>query len=110
MSFHGMSTSFRMSSMIFHSMGTIFHENSMKQTHVEQSQLPHVGGNTLEGSAVGQSSCDGSGVQLVVPWESLVRIAVCARTMWNASIFRADDLFRTKPDFGCTGFAARVCE
>ena len=31
MIFHGMSTSLRMSSMIFHSMGMIFHENSMNK-------------------------------------------------------------------------------
>ena len=31
MSFHGMSASFRMSSMIFYSMGTIFRENSMNK-------------------------------------------------------------------------------
>ena len=31
MSFRGMSTSLRISSMIFHSMGMIFHENSMNK-------------------------------------------------------------------------------
>ena len=54
-----------MSSMIFHSMGMIFSREQHEQTHVEQSQLPHVCGNTLGESAVGQSSCDSSGVQLV---------------------------------------------
>ena len=54
-----------MSSMIFHSMGTNFSREQHEQTHVEQIQLPHVGGNTLGGSAVSQSSCDSSGVQLV---------------------------------------------
>ena len=45
--------------------GHDFSREQHEQTHVEQIQLPHVGGNTLGGSAVGQSSCDSSGVQLV---------------------------------------------
>ena len=45
--------------------GHDFSREQHEQTHVEQIQLPHVGGNTLGGSAVSQSSCDSSGVQLV---------------------------------------------
>ena len=45
--------------------GHDFSRKQHEQTHVEQIQLPHVGGDTLGGSAVGQSSCDSSGVQLV---------------------------------------------
>ena len=45
--------------------GHDFSREQHEQTHVEQIQLPHVGGNTLGGSAIGQSSCDSSGVQLV---------------------------------------------
>ena len=49
----------------FSQHGHDFSREQHEQTHVEQIQLPHVGGNTLGGSAVGQSSCDSSGVQLV---------------------------------------------
>ena len=45
--------------------GGDFSREQHEQTHVEQSQLPHVGGNSLGRGAVGQSSCDSSGVQLV---------------------------------------------
>ena len=45
--------------------GHDFSREQHEQTHVEQSQLPHVGGSTLGESAVGQSSCDSSEVQLV---------------------------------------------
>ena len=44
--------------------GGDFSREQHEQTHVEQSQLPHVGGNSLGRGAVGQSSCDSSGVQL----------------------------------------------
>ena len=54
-----------MSSMIFSQHGHDFSREQHEQTHVEQSQLPHVCGNTLGESAVGQSSCDSSEVQLV---------------------------------------------
>ena len=49
----------------FSQHGHDFSREQHEQTHVEQSQLPHVCGNTLGESAVGQSSCDSSGVQLV---------------------------------------------
>ena len=49
----------------FSQHGHDFSREQHEQTHVEQIQLSHVGGNTLGGSAVGQSSCDSSGVQLV---------------------------------------------
>ena len=49
----------------FSQHGHGFSREQHEQTHVEQIQLPHVGGNTLGGNAVGQSSCDSSGVQLV---------------------------------------------
>ena len=121
----------------FSQHGHDFSREQHEQTHVEQSQLPHVCGNTLGESAVGQSSCDSSGVQLVgqspcgssevqlvgrLPArvvELLQSSAVgkpCQESPFvpgpcrNAFFFRADDLFRTRPDFGCTGFAARVCE
>ena len=49
----------------FSQHGHDFSREQHEQTHVEQSQLPHVCGNMLGESAVGQSSCDSSGVQLV---------------------------------------------
>ena len=49
----------------FSQHGHDFSREQHEQTHVEQSQLPHVCGNTLGESAVGQSSCDSSEVQLV---------------------------------------------
>ena len=49
----------------FSQHGHDFSREQHEQTHVEQSQLPHVCGNTLGESAGGQSSCDSSGVQLV---------------------------------------------
>ena len=49
----------------FSKHGHDFSREQHEQMHVEQSQLPHVCGNTLGESAVGQSSCDSSGVQLV---------------------------------------------
>ena len=49
----------------FSQHGHDFSGEQHEQTHVEQSQLPHVCGNTLGESAVGQSSCGSSGVQLV---------------------------------------------
>ena len=117
--------------------GHDFSREQHEQTHVEQIQLPHVGGNTLGGSAVGQSSCDSSGVQLVGQsscGSSEVQLVgrlparvvellqsstvgkpcqdrrLCQDHVGTPLSSGPTDLSRTRPDFGCTGFAARVCE